>query len=173
MPLLKQSPMTNSPQSQEVTDAVKVLGWFWELVNPNCHQCWQGPCHADTVSTPAGTKLSMPNQSVPVISEKYFIRTASCSLITASEYDGGGEWFAPHMLFGVWHWLSSKCYSVLTLSVQFFYCFGTTPTHCIWNETMTMRLKLLTFSFKDFRVFTSILGDECNTQSFYTWSSCF
>ena len=65
---LRQSPMTNSPQTEEVTDAGKLSGWFWELVNPNCHQCWQGPCHTDTVSTPAGTESSLPSQTIPVIS---------------------------------------------------------------------------------------------------------
>lgn len=61
---LRQSPMTNSLQTEEDTDAMQLLGWFQELVNPNCHQCWQGPHHTDTVSTPAGTKLSMPSQSL-------------------------------------------------------------------------------------------------------------
>lgn len=65
---LRQSPMTNSPQTEEVTDAVKLSGRFWELVNPNCHQYWQGPCHTDTVSTPAGTTLSVPSQTQSVIS---------------------------------------------------------------------------------------------------------
>lgn len=65
---LRQSPMTNSPQTEEVTDAVKLSGWIWELVSPNCHQRWQGPRHTDTVSTPAATKLSMPSQTLPVIS---------------------------------------------------------------------------------------------------------
>ena len=52
--------------TEEVTDAVKLYGGFWELVKPNCRR---GPCHTDAVSAPAGTKSLMPNQSLPVISE--------------------------------------------------------------------------------------------------------
>lgn len=78
MPSLKQSPMTNSPHTQQVTDALKLLGWFWELVSPNCHQCWQGPYQTVTVSTPAATKLSVPSQKSACNFCKYFSTIASC-----------------------------------------------------------------------------------------------
>lgn len=79
---LRQSPMTNSPQTEEVTDAVKLSGWLWELVNPTCHQCWQGPCHTDSVCTPAGTKKDK-------LFNKHFIGIASCNPIIALESYGG------------------------------------------------------------------------------------
>lgn len=61
---LKQSPMTKSLQTAEVTDAVKLLGWFWELVSLYCHQCWQGPHHTGTVYT---SWIQIPSKILPVI----------------------------------------------------------------------------------------------------------
>ena len=103
---LRQSPMTNSPQTQEVTDAVKLSGQFWELVNPNCHQCWQGPRRTDTVSTPAGTKLSMPSQSLTVMSAN--ISQQLLPAVPSLRRNLMLEWDVQI----VWHWLSLKCYKV-------------------------------------------------------------
>lgn len=66
---LKQSPMTNSPQTEEVTDAVKLSGWFREHVNPNCHQCWQGPRNTDCVYT-SWYQVAMQSQTSYIILAK-------------------------------------------------------------------------------------------------------
>lgn len=93
--------------TQEVTDAVKVSGWFWELVNPNCHQCWQGPHHRHCVYT---SWYQIVNAEPKSACSFYncFIAIASCCPIIALAFWCRRE----HCLFSVWHWLFPRCWKL-------------------------------------------------------------
>lgn len=122
----------NSLQKGEDTDAVKLLRVILGTCQL-CHKCWEGPHHSNTVPSPAGTRLSMPSQSLPAICENYFSKIGSWTPIIALEVDKREE-STLHILFDVWHWLkmlhTAQSESIRIVIYIFFIV--VTPLQHIW-----------------------------------------